>query len=86
MSDLQYPQVYSQESEVKLSALERLPTELVIKVYGELPGLFDIVHLAATCKKTQSIWEDRARLIFAHLVGLKNINIALRVLFLDSGM
>ncbi|KAL3449699.1 hypothetical protein BJX65DRAFT_305718 [Aspergillus insuetus] len=53
---------------MSLSPFQRLPAELLVLIYNNLPRIKDAVSLALTCKKSYALFErfeDRAKIIYS---------------------
>ncbi len=44
--------------------MQRLPPELITKIFCALPSLVDVVSLAATCRRLRDIWVQQLAFIY----------------------
>lgn len=51
--------------------LTRLPAEILVKVYAELPSLFDAAKLRSTCHIMRSVWTLHRTVIINSLVIMR---------------
>ncbi len=51
------------------SPLLSLPVELVTKIYSLLPSFFDVLALAATCRRLRCIWTTNVTSIYSQVAS-----------------